>query len=99
MTNLRRTRSGLFSIDQAHDLDRLDNFRLVGMVEATRLARVTSPPELVSRVRSGLQLPPDMFSISPEIYEKFQMLDDAGKLLAICHVEGNRVLYDRVFAP
>ena len=99
MTNLRRTRSGVFSIDQAHDLDRLDNCHLVGLVEATRLPKVTSPVELISRVRSGLQLPPEMFSIPTEIYEKFQMLDDAGKLLAICHVQDHRVIYDRVFAP
>lgn len=98
MTNLRRTRSGVFTIDQAHDLDRLDNYRLVGLVEATRLPKVTSPAELVSKVRSGLQLPPEMFSIAPGIYEKFQMLDDEGKLVAICHVEDHRVIYDRVFA-
>jgi tRNA pseudouridine55 synthase len=99
MTNLRRTRSGVFSIDQAHDLDRLDNLRLVGMVEATKLPRITAPAHLITPVRNGLQLPPEMFAIPPEIYEKFQMLDDAGKLVAICHVEDNRTIYDRVFAP
>lgn len=99
MTNLRRTRSGIFTIEQAHNLDRLDNCRLVGLVEAARLPRVTAPAALIQRIRDGLQMPPEVFSIPPEIYERFMLLDDAGKLISIAHVEDHRVHYDRVFAP
>ena len=103
MTELRRTRSGVFTLAQAHDLDRLDHPRLVAMTEATRLPRVTVPAELEHRVRSGVQLPPEAFAISPEIYERFQMLDENGGLVAVGHVETRnervRVIYDRVFKP
>ena len=103
MTELRRTRSGVFTLAMAHDLDRLDNPRLVAMTEATPLPRVTVPAELEHRVRSGVQLPPETFAIAPEIYERFQMLDERGELVAIGHVETRaeraRVLYDRVFKP
>jgi tRNA pseudouridine55 synthase len=99
MTELRRTRSGAFTLDQACDLDRMDNVRLVPMEQATRLPVVISPAELVPRIRSGLQLPPEMLSVPPEIYEKFQIFDEHSKLVAVAHVEDQRVHYDRVFAP
>lgn len=97
MTELRRTRSGVFSIEMAHDLDRLDNFRLVPMVDATRLPRVIAPPDLIAKVRNGLQMPPEILGISPEKFERFQLLDEAGALVAVGHVEGTKTLYDRVF--
>jgi tRNA pseudouridine55 synthase len=37
MAELRRTRSGMFTLAQAHDLDRLDNCRLVPLEQATQL--------------------------------------------------------------
>ena len=58
MTELRRTRSGVFTLAMAHDLDRLDGCRLVAMPEATRLPRVIVPADLEHRVRSGVQLRP-----------------------------------------
>lgn len=97
MTELRRTRSGVFTLAMAHDLDRLDDLRLVPLTEATSLPKVISPAELVPRVRSGLQLAPERFGVPPENYERFQLLDPDGGLVAICHVEGARVVYDRVF--
>ena len=97
MTELRRTRSGVFTLAMAHDLDRLDNVRLVPLTEATQLPKVISPAELVPRVRSGLQLPPEMFPVPPENYERFQLLDPDRQLVAIAHVEDHRVVYDRVF--
>ncbi len=97
MTELRRTRSGTFTLEMAHDLDRLDNLRLVPLEEATRLPIVVSPGELVAKVRSGLQLPPEMFSVPPECYERFQMFDPDRRLVAVCHVDAHRVVYDRVF--
>jgi hypothetical protein len=59
---------------------------------------VISPAELIQRVRDGLQMPPDMFPVPLESFERFQVLDPDRKLVAIAHVEGNRVIYDRVFA-
>ena len=97
MSELRRTRSGNFTLAMAHDLDRLDNFRLVGLVDATSLPRVVTAPDLVVKVRNGLQLPPEAFGIAPEIYERFQLLDEDGRLVAVSHVERGKVLYDRVF--
>ena len=97
MTELRRTRSGKFTLAMAHDLDRLDNFRLVPLEEATQLPTVVSPAELVPRVRSGLQLPPEAFGVPIESYERFQLVDPEHRLVAIAHVAGTKVVYDRVF--
>ena len=103
MTELRRTQSGVFTLAMAHDLDRLDNHRLVAMTEATRLPRVTVPADLEHKVRSGVQLPPEALAIAPEIYERFQLLDEQGGLVAVGHIETRneraRVIYDRVFKP
>jgi tRNA pseudouridine55 synthase len=97
MTELRRTRSGVFTLAEAHDLDRLDNPRLVAMTEATRLPKVVAPADAVPKVRSGLQLPPDVFGAPKDV--RFQLLDEAGSLVAVAHVEGHKVVYDRVFKP
>ena len=100
MTELRRTRSGVFTIDQAHDLDRLDNLRARRACPRRRSCRGSSrPPTSSRRVRSGLQLPPETLGIAPEIYERFQMLDEHGELVAVGHVDANAGLYDRVFEP
>jgi tRNA pseudouridine55 synthase len=99
MTELRRTRSGVFTIAMAHDLDRLDGYRLVPMLDATRLPRVVVTPELVAKVRNGLQLPPEVLGVAPENYERFLILGDPSTLVAVAHVEGNKTLYDRVIVP
>jgi tRNA pseudouridine55 synthase len=99
MTELRRTRSGVFTLAMAHDLDRLDNPRLVSMTAATRLPSVTIPEPLLHRVRSGVQMPPEMLAVAPEIFERFQLVDERGVLVAISHVEASKVHYDRVFKP
>jgi tRNA pseudouridine55 synthase len=99
MAELRRTRSGAFTLAMAHDLDRLDDLRLVAMVEATQLPRVTLRADLVPRVRSGLQLAPEVVGVVAGNEQRFQLLDPDGRLVAIAHVEGNKTLYDRVFAP
>jgi tRNA pseudouridine55 synthase len=95
MSELRRTRSGVFTLAMAHDLDRLDDPRLVAMTEATRLPKVVAPQPLVPKVRSGVQLPAELFD-SPTA-ERFQLLDEAGALVAIAHVEREKLVYDRVF--
>ncbi|HEY5923360.1 MAG TPA: tRNA pseudouridine(55) synthase TruB [Kofleriaceae bacterium] len=97
MAELRRTRSGKFTLAMAHDLDRLDNFQLVALEQATQLPMVVSPGELVPKVRSGLQLPPEAFGVPAESYERFQLVDPDHRLVAIAHVVGTKVVYDRVF--
>lgn len=97
MSELRRTRSGVFTLAQAHDLDRLDNFTLVPMVEATRLPRVVATDDLVRKVRNGLPMPPDVLGVSPADFARFQLLDEAGGLVAVAHIENNKAVYDRVF--
>jgi hypothetical protein len=67
------------------------------MTEATKLPKVTAAADLVPRIRSGLQLPPELLS-APEAV-RFQVLDEAGALVAVAHVEGHKVVYDRVFKP
>lgn len=99
MTELRRTRSGTFTLAQAIRLDRvgMDDLApyLIPMSAAVGLPRVTVLAEFHHSVRSGVQLPVDRFTT--ENHEKFQMVDEAGKLLAIVHVDEGRVIYDRVF--
>ena len=97
MSELRRTRSGVFALAQAHDLDRLDNFTLVPMEDATRLPRVIVAPDLIAKVRNGLQMPPELLGVKPEDYGRFQILDEQVRIVAVGHVEGNKTLYDRVF--
>jgi hypothetical protein len=71
--------------------------RLVPLTEATQLPKIVSPADFVSRIRSGLQMPPELLAIPPEHYERFQLLDPDRQLIAVAHVEDNRVIYDRVF--
>lgn len=97
MTELRRTRSGPFTLAMAHDLDRLDAIRLIPMVEATSLPRVRVPPDLVPRVRSGLQLEPGRLGAPEQEGERFLLLDQDGGLVAVAHVEAGKTVYDRVF--
>lgn len=99
MTELRRTRSGVFTLAQAHDLDRMDGVRLIPMIEATKLPRVTVAAEHVPKIRSGLQLAPEILSVPADVYERFLLVDPAGELVSVAHVEGHKVVYDRVFVP
>jgi tRNA pseudouridine55 synthase len=99
MSELKRTRSGVFTLEQAHDLDRLDNCRIVPLEQATQLPIVVAAPDLVTKIRNGLQMPPETLHVTPEIYEKFQLFDEGNRLVAVAHVERERVIYDRVFAP
>lgn len=97
MSELRRTRSGVFTLAMAHDLDRMDNVTLVPLTEATRLPKVILCAEHVRPVRDGLQLPPELLGVPPEYREQFQLLGQDGGLVAVAHVEGAKTIYDRVF--
>lgn len=95
LAELRRTRSGHFTIDQAVSLDRLADAVVIPPDRATVLPRVTANAEVRACVFNGLQLPIESFGA--EGLERFQVVDEAGTLLAIAHPEAGRTVYDRVF--
>lgn len=95
---LRRTRSGRFTIAQAVTLDRLSAAAAAALVppeRATDLPCVTVPRAVAMQVLSGLQRPPEVFGVIG--LEQFQILDEDSRLLAVAHAEGGRTIYDRVF--
>ncbi len=99
LTELRRTRSGRFSIDQAvhfDDLATLDLARaVIPLGQATGLPSVVATDDLLTAIRSGLQLATEAFA--PHEHELFQIVDGDGRLVAIAHPGAGRVVYDRVF--
>lgn len=95
LAELRRTRSGKFTLDQAVTLDRLAGATLVPLEQATDLPSVTVPAALVAQVYSGVQRPVTAFAADG--LERFQLVDEDGRLLAIAHPEAGRTVYDRVF--
>lgn len=96
LAELRRTRSGLFSIDQAQQLTALDATRLLPIEHVLRLPAVTVTADLVPFVRSGLQLRLDQLPSIPES-PQFQLIDEAAKVVAIVHANAGKIIYDRVF--
>ncbi len=98
LAELRRTRSGRFSIDQAVTLDALSTTdvaaRLIRLGDATDLRRVVANATQLGPIRSGLQLPIEQLGGNPE---QFQIVDDAGRLVAIAHGGEGKTIYDRVF--
>ncbi len=100
LTELRRTRSGRFAIEQAVPIQALEGLdlaaKLIPLGQATGLPSVIAATEdIVLAIRSGLQLSVDAFE--PHEHELFQILDTEGRLVAIAHCAANRVAYDRVF--
>ena len=95
LAELRRTRSGPFTIAQAVTLDRLAEATLIPPEQATDLPRVVVPAALVDQIFNGVQLPIAAFGAGG--LERFQLVDEAGRLLAIAHPEGERTVYDRGF--
>ena len=96
LSELRRTQSGLFSIDHAQQLTALDPSRLLSIEYVLRLPAVAVPTDLVPYVRSGLQLRLDQLPPIPET-PQFQLIDEAAKVVAIVHAEAGKIIYDRVF--
>jgi tRNA pseudouridine55 synthase len=94
---LRRTRAGLFTIDQAVVLDAVRGAPLVPMTRAITLRAFAVPAELVDKIRSGVQLRATLWPNIPPEGERFQLVVDGGALLAIAHVDGGKLVYDRVF--
>lgn len=140
LVELRRTRSGVFTIDQAVRLDELEGHsrtaedrrmpvddagesptkqrgvqswidlsRVLPMEAALTLPIVQTPPALVGRVRSGVQLAMHQLpgsevmqqhagsTVTPTGAGRFQLRDESNRLIAIAHIERDRVVYDRVF--
>jgi tRNA pseudouridine55 synthase len=95
LAELRRTRSGRFTLEQAVPLDRLHEATLVPPHEASGLPRVVVPAALVGRIYSGMQLP--IIALDAEGLEQFQMVDEDGTLLGFAHPEAGRTVYDRIF--
>jgi len=98
LAELRRTRSGQFSIDQALTIDDLAiadiGARLIPLGRLLALPRVVANPAQVKPIRDGFQLPLADLGGNPE---PFQILDEAGLLIAIAHGDGEKTRYDRVF--
>jgi tRNA pseudouridine55 synthase len=95
LAELRRTRSGRFTLEQAVPLDRLQEAKLVPPHEASGLPRVTVPAALITRIYNGVQLPPA--ALGAEGLERFQMVTEDGTLLGFAHPEAGRTVYDRMF--
>lgn len=99
LAELRRTQSGIFSIDQAQQPDALDPRKMLTIEACLRLPAVTAPAELVPFIRSGLQLKLDQLSGLPSEGTQFQLIDPAAKVVAIAHATSEKIVYDRVFGP
>jgi tRNA pseudouridine55 synthase len=113
LVELRRTRSGRFRIEDAIPLERVAPgavaAHLVPLAAVTGLPSIAVSAALVGPVRSGVQLSIEALApwgadpeqadeaAAPERPERFQIVDEAGRLLAIAHAEAGRVVYDRVF--
>lgn len=94
LAELRRVRSGRFTIEQAVTLDRLGEAELVPPEQTLELERVTVPRALVAPVLSGAPLPAATWDTKNS---QFQLLDENCRLLAVAHTEAGRTVYDRVF--
>jgi tRNA pseudouridine55 synthase len=96
---LRRTRSGRFTLADAVALDaRLPETapaRLIAPSAALALPVVAIPAELVPKIVAGQQLPVTVLGTTES---HFQIVDSAGELRAVAHVEAGRVVYERVWA-
>jgi tRNA pseudouridine55 synthase len=97
LAELRRTQSGIFSIDQAQQPDALDATGMLTIEACLRLPAVLAPTELVPFIRSGLQLKLDQLSGLPSEGTQFQLIDPSAKLVAIAHATSEKIVYDRVF--
>ena len=97
LAELRRTRSGAFTLADARPVEALGGARLFGLIEATRLPVVAVSAELEPKIRSGVQYIADQLAGLPPEGQRFQMVIGGDRLLAIARLEGRKVIYDRVF--
>lgn len=106
LSELRRTRSGILTIDQALTIDQIRTLplaelaaRMVPLPTVTGLPSITFPMDMVAQVQNGVQVKATVFGA--DHLERFQLIDEHGALHAIVHVDpvDRRVVYDRVFRP
>jgi len=101
MTQLRRTSSGRFSLAQAVTLAQLDQpdlaRHIIPLPEVTGLPSLTVPAAMHKHAMSGVQFAIEAWGELPEKAERFQLLDERGRLMAVIHFEAGRTIYDRVF--
>jgi tRNA pseudouridine55 synthase len=99
LAELRRTRSGRFSLAQSVRLDALDRAtgaaHLVAPADALALPVAHAAEEVLKPILSGVQLA--LEAVGAEELLQFQIVDPRGGLVAIAHAENGRIVYDRVF--
>jgi tRNA pseudouridine55 synthase len=100
MTELRRTASGRFTIEQAVRLTELDagvTGRIIPLAEVTGLPSITVPDAMRKHKLSGVQFAVEAWGELPATAERYQLVGEDGALVAIIHFEAGRTIYDRVF--
>jgi tRNA pseudouridine55 synthase len=95
LTALRRTRSGRFTLDGAVTLDRVRAAPLIAPADATGLPTRRVAADQLGWVLSGVQFP--LEALGAAGLERFQLVDEAGRLVAVAHADAGRTVYDRVF--
>lgn len=102
LAELRRTRSGRFTIAQAVRFEELAGDVTSGIVpigQATELPVALVSALMVPTIMSGVQHPVEMFAdlAAAPAGQRFQLVDEQGRLVALAHAERGKVVYDRVF--
>jgi tRNA pseudouridine55 synthase len=99
---LRRTRTGAYAEDRAIPLDHIDRERvaaaMIPMPAITGMPSVTLDPKLETLVANAVMMSAEALGAIPEA-PIFQLVDEAGRLLALVSVRGGQVRYQRVFKP
>jgi tRNA pseudouridine55 synthase len=101
LTELRRTASGRFTLDQAvrfEDLARPDlRERIIPIAQVTSLPSIVVPERMRKHALSGVQFSVETWDPLPAQAERFQLVDERGTLIGIIHFEAGKTIYDRVF--
>lgn len=99
LTALRRTRAGIFTLEQAIALDAVSAGSPMVAPSAVlpHLPSFTAPIELVPNIVSGQPVPWERLSRAPAPPGELMLLTPGGDLLALAHLEGGRLRYERVF--
>ena len=96
LAELRRTRSGRFTLDQATRLEDVASGPILPLAEVTGMPTIVVPERMLKHALSGVQFDERTWGPLPKA-ERFQMVDEQGRLIAIIHFEDGKTLYDRVF--
>ena len=96
LAELRRTTSGRFTLAQAVTLERVTEGVIIPLAEVTGLPTIAVPEPMRKHALSGVQFTVDAWGELPKA-ERFQLVDERGRLIAIVHFEAGKTIYDRVF--